>query len=83
MLAKYLHRPDVMAPPKVVIACDDEEESGDEDEGLGEEFVVGGINGGLDTTEQVLIGPNDVVKALRQFVEDNNQPSRYGSLISF
>ena len=78
LLAKYLHRLDVVQPqfpkPQVTLAVNGVEDEGDDEVVVDEVGSVG--DEGADI-RQVLIGPNDVIKALRQFVEDNNQPSRY------
>ena len=69
MLAKYLYRPQIEAA------------SGHCDEG-NDNVAVSDDNLAPDCTKpivQELISPNEVVKALRQFVEDNNEPSRYVS----
>jgi len=69
LLAKYLHRLQYVS---------DADHAKEDDVSNVDDVTDGGdelSNCGAGELKQVLIAPNDVVKALRQFVEDNNQPS--------
>lgn len=75
-LGQYFYNQSIEKPNEVILPENDDEENDESAKIEGQESVESRTTQPDMVVKQELIHPNDVVKVLRQYVEDNRDPFR-------